>query len=96
MEFIRKYDDDEVMIFSGRVADKVAAIFFEAMRLEFFEVVRNAMVDNVEAVMRGYAGDAEVPLPDDLKELMRIAGFDAGVIALRDKLTPNETFGLTN
>lgn len=96
MELIRKYDDDEVLIFGGKFADEFTNRFFSAMRHKIGEAVRNAVADNVETVMRNHIGYAEVPLPAALREAMTIYALDAAIIELRNQLTPTQTFGLTD
>lgn len=95
MEFKRKYDEDEILIFSGKFADEFTRRFFSAVQNKVGEIVRNAVADNVESVMKNYKGDGLVPLPADLKADMHFSALDAAVIALRDQLTPSANFGLT-
>jgi hypothetical protein len=84
IQFTRKYSDDEVLIFSGKFADKFTADWFQTYRNSKFESVRNAVAEEVEGVMRGYAATSEmVPLPKDLLHMMTTAANAVVDTALR-------------
>lgn len=75
LDAVNAYDSDEVLILSGKFADKFTVNFFSQLRDQFEEQVRNAVADGVEEVMREWRGDADVPLPEALVERMLDAGY---------------------
>jgi hypothetical protein len=98
IDHIRKYDEDEVLIFSGKFADKFTERFFEALKDTYSETMRNTVADSVEKVMKGYDKYAEVPLPEDLQEAMADAGVNTAVSFLKLVLAfgTTEKLGLTS
>lgn len=72
------YDQDEILILSGRVADEIV-LNFGLEDEEVFDEVRNAAANAAESVMRQWTGVAAIPLPPQLSGRMAIAANDAAI-----------------
>lgn len=77
------YDDDEIMIFGGLIADEVVAgvnIVAGGFLEDHYDEVRNCAADSAEGQIKKWTGPCDVPLPSLLKYRMRTA---ARNVALR-------------
>jgi hypothetical protein len=76
------YNEDEVLVLAGRLADEVA----DSLHIEHEDIhdtARNAAAEAAERVMDEWTGEATVPLPDWLRVTMTAAALAAAKKARR-------------
>jgi hypothetical protein len=88
-----KYSEDEILIFSGRVADDVAErILPKVLTEDEFDRMRNLGADAAEVVMKNWGGGASVPLSPLLITRMRRRAKNAMLFGLFSPDVANENW----
>jgi predicted amino acid dehydrogenase len=65
---MRKYDEDEILIFAGKFADEFVWTLPISQQSD---ALRNRIADRAEVVMKDWDGSPRVPLPEELLDRMR-------------------------